>query len=127
MRSQIASPDQSFYAFYDPSDCRGLRLSVDQLTRFVENDGPFDGVVGFPGSAILMHEQSGCLAFQWTLSEFRPRISRVDVTAWSVEPTGGQSLSMMEVTNSPGIRTSQNLSRLFGGRWHMRTQRVNND
>ena len=49
----LASPDQSFYAFYDPSDYHGLRLAVDQLTSFVENEGPFDGVIGFSGGAVV--------------------------------------------------------------------------
>lgn len=49
----LASPNETFYAFYDPSDYRGLRLAVDQLTGFVESEGPFDGVLGFSCGAVL--------------------------------------------------------------------------
>ncbi|KAJ2997563.1 hypothetical protein NUW58_g617 [Xylaria curta] len=98
----LASPDQSFYAFYDPSDYRGLRLAVDQLTQFVKNEGPFDGVVGFSGGAVLaamcildrQRQTGGVDALPFRYAIF---VSSAKTHIWGrcddVEPTGGADLS----------------------------------
>ncbi|KAI1828363.1 serine hydrolase FSH [Xylaria intraflava] len=51
--ASLASPDQSFYAFYDPNDYRGLRVAIDQLDDFVSKEGPYDAVLGFSSGAVL--------------------------------------------------------------------------
>ncbi|KAI0002770.1 serine hydrolase FSH [Xylariaceae sp. FL0662B] len=49
----LATPDQSFYAYYDFDDLSTLETALDQLNGYVFAEGPFDVILGFSAGAVL--------------------------------------------------------------------------
>lgn len=49
----LASPDQRFFAYYNPSDLDTITPCLAQLDEYVMAEGPFDGVMGFSAGAVL--------------------------------------------------------------------------
>ncbi|KAL6863287.1 hypothetical protein ACO1O0_003534 [Amphichorda felina] len=49
----LTSPDNRFYAFYDPADLEGtLQRTLSQLDEYISHEGPFDMVMGFSAGAV---------------------------------------------------------------------------
>ncbi|EED11962.1 conserved hypothetical protein [Talaromyces stipitatus ATCC 10500] len=49
----FSTPDQSFYAFYNPEELSTLQVTIAQLDEYITAEGPFDVVMGFSAGAVL--------------------------------------------------------------------------
>lgn len=49
----LSSPDHHFYAYYDPHDNTTISTAISQLDGYIENEGPFDAIMGFSAGAVL--------------------------------------------------------------------------
>ncbi|KAI1326776.1 serine hydrolase FSH [Xylariaceae sp. FL0255] len=119
----LSSPGHDYFAFFDPADLETLQTAVDQLDRYVDAEGPYDGILGFSaGSALgamyILHRQQKSLTVPFKCAvflsnaEIRDEMAHLDIdpvrcsliaipTAhiWgsndTTAPNGGQDLSDM--------------------------------
>lgn len=49
----LSSPDDRFFAFFDPADLSTLTKAIAQLDAYVSAEGPFDAIMGFSAGAVL--------------------------------------------------------------------------
>jgi hypothetical protein len=50
---ELVSPEDSFYAFYNPNDLSTLNQAMAQLDSYISMEGPFDGILGFSAGSVL--------------------------------------------------------------------------
>ncbi|RDH22482.1 hypothetical protein M747DRAFT_368651 [Aspergillus niger ATCC 13496] len=92
----LATPaDQAFYAFYNPDDPATLLVALDQLSSYVDDQGPFDGVVAFSAGAVLvglyllqLWQQGKPLPFRFAVF-FSTASSGAELAQLSLAPTPG--------------------------------------
>ncbi|KAJ5715854.1 serine hydrolase FSH [Penicillium malachiteum] len=87
--------DQDFYAYYNPDDAATLPVVLDQLSSYVDAQGPFDGVMAFSAGAVLaalyllQHWQQGkLLPFRFAVF-FSTASSEAELAQLSLDPTPG--------------------------------------
>ncbi len=49
----LSSPDDRFFAFFNPADLSTLSRAICQLDEYVAAEGPFDAIMGFSAGAVL--------------------------------------------------------------------------
>ncbi|KAJ5526484.1 hypothetical protein N7494_013134 [Penicillium frequentans] len=95
IESLTTPADQDFFAFYNPDDAATLPVALDQLSSYVDAQGPFDGVMAFSAGAalaalyLLQHwEQGKPLPFRFAVF-FSTASSDAELAQLGLAPTPG--------------------------------------
>ncbi|KAJ5522623.1 hypothetical protein N7513_013196 [Penicillium frequentans] len=95
IESLTTPADQDFFAFYNPDDAATLPVALDQLSSYVDAQGPFDGVMAFSAGAalaalyLLQHwEQGKPLPFRFAVF-FSNASSDAELAQLGLAPTPG--------------------------------------